>query len=159
MIIELSVGINYNDGTPTEWMEWKQIVPYEIGVIYNKAIRNKVPLNSVDELQDALKQIRENVEDIIVNDMIKQGIEYACKCEGIVTVSPEEINELVAKRDKGALKFLKLEKATKEELDNWDVSKLECLPLVRDFYDGFGTHSPFDGDWDLFVEFLEHDAE
>lgn len=155
MIVDLSVGINYNDGTPTEWVEWRQIVSYELGVIYNRAIRNKIPLDSVAELQDALKEIREHVEDTIVNDMIKQGVEYACKCEGIVPVDPVEINDLVAKRDKGALKFLKLQNATEDELNNWDASKLDALPLVRDFYDGFGTHSPFDGDWELFVEFLE----
>ena len=122
MIVDLSVGINYNDGTPTKWIEWRQVVSYELGVIYNRAKKNKTPFNSVKELQDALKQIRKQVEYVVVKDMIKQGIDYACKCEGIVTVSPTEINELVAKRDKGALKFLKLENATDDELKNWDAS-------------------------------------
>ena len=78
-----------------------------------------------------------------------------CKCEGIVPVDPAEINKLVADRDKGALKFLGLENATEDELEKWDASTLETLPLVRDFYGGFGTHSPFDGKWTLTVEFTE----
>ena len=133
------------------------IVSFEISKIYNNAVMNNVPLNSVEELSDTLAELREEIETKIIDDFITAGNEYVCKCEGIVPIDPAEINELVATRDKGALKFLGLETATKYELKNWDASTLETLPLVRDFYGGFGTHSPFDDKWTLTVEFLDPD--
>lgn len=78
-----------------------------------------------------------------------------CKCEGVVPVDPAEINKLVTERDKDTLKFFELENATESELSTWDATKLETLPLVRDFYDGFVTHSPFDDKWKLTVEFAD----
>ena len=155
MIIDLSVTIDYNDGEPAECFNCRRVIPFEISKIYNNAIRNNIPLNSVEELADTLAELREEIETKIIDDLITAGNEYVCKCEGVVPVDPAEINKLVAGRDKGALKFLGLENATENELKRWDVSQLDTLPLARDFYNGFGTYSPFDGDWDLFVEFLE----
>ena len=155
MIIDLYVTIDYNDGEPAECFNCRRIVSFEISKIYNNAVRNNIPLNSVEELADTLAEIREEIETKIIDDFITAGNEYVCKCEGIVPVDPAEINKLVANRDKGALKFLGLENATEDELKNWDASTLETLPLVRDFYNGFGTHSPFDDKWTLTVEFLD----
>ena len=81
------------------------------------------------------------------------------KCEGIVLVDPAEINKLVTECDKDTLKFFGLENATESELSTWDATKLETLPLVRDFYNGFGTHSPFDDKWELTVEFADTNEE
>ena len=157
MLIDLYVAIDYNDGEPAECFNYKRVVSFEISKIYNNAVMNNVPLNSVEELSDTLAELREEIETKIIDDFITAGNEYVCKCEGIVPIDPAEINELVATRDKGALKFLGLETATKYELKNWDASTLETLPLVRDFYGGFGTHSPFDDKWTLTVEFLDPD--
>ena len=151
------VAIDYNDGEPAECFNCKRIVPFEISKIYNNAVRNNIPLNSVAELSDTLAELREEIETKIIDDFIAAGNEYVCKCEGIVPVDPAEINKLVADRDKGALKFLGLENATENELDNWEASTLETLPLVRNFYNGFGTHSPFDDKWTLTVEYIEPD--
>lgn len=155
MIIDLSVTIDYNDGEPAECFNFKRIVPFEISKIYNNAVRNGTPLNSVEELSDTLAELREEIETKIIDDLITAGNEYVCKCEGIVPVDPAEINKLVTDRDKGAHKFLGLENATEDELENWDASTLETLPLVRDFYGGFGTHSPFDDKWTLTVGFAD----
>ena len=155
MLIDLYVAIDYNDGEPAECFNCRRIVSFEISKIYNNAVRNNIPLNSVEELADTLAELREEIETKIIDDFITAGNEYVCKCEGVVPVDPAEINKLVADRDKGALKFLGLENATEDELKNWDASTLETIPLVRDFYNGFGTHSPFDDKWKLTVEFLE----
>lgn len=155
MLIDLYVAIDYNDGEPAECFKCKKVVSFEISKIYNNAIRNNIPLNSVEELTDTLAKFREEIETRIIDDFITAGNEYVCKCEGVVPVDPAEINKLVAGRDKGALKFLGLESTTEDELKIWDASSLEPLPLVRDFYNGFGTHSPFDDKWTLTVEFLE----
>ena len=155
MIIDLYVAIDYNDGEPAECFNCRRIVSFEISKIYNNAVRNNIPLNSVEELSDTLAEIREEIETKIIDDFITAGNEYVCKCEGIVPVDPAEIDKLVADRDKGALKFLGLENATEDELKSWDASTLETLPLVKDFYGGFGTHSPFDDKWKLTVEFLD----
>ena len=159
MIIDLYVAIDYNDGEPVECFNCKRVVSFEIGKIYNNAVRNNIPLNSVKELADTLAELREEIETKIIDDFITAGNEYVCKCEGVVPVDPAEINKLVADHDKGALKFLGLENATEDELKNWDASTLETLPLVRDFYNGFGTHSPFDDKWTLTVEFLDPNEE
>ena len=133
MLIDLYVAIDYKDGEPAECFNCRRIVSFEISKIYNNAVRNNIPLNSVEELADTLAEIRDEIETKIIDDFITAGNEYVCKCEGIVPVDPDEINKLVADRDKGALKFLKLENATEDELENWDASTLENLPLVRDF--------------------------
>lgn len=159
MIVDLYVAIDYNDGKPAEYFNCKRVVSFEISKIYNNAVRNNIPLNSVEELSDTLAEIREEIETKIIDDFITVGNEYVCKCEGIVPVDPAEINKLVADRDKGALKFLKLENATEDELDNWDASTLETFPLIRDFYGGFGSHSPFDDKWTLTVEFTDPNEE
>ena len=155
MLIDLYVAIDYNDDEPAECFNCRRIVPFEISKIYNNAVRNNIPLNSVEELADTLAELREEIETKIIDDFTTAGNEYVCKCEGIVPVDPSEINKLVANRDKGALKFLGLENATEDELKSWDASTLETLPLIRDFYNGFGTHSPFDDKWKLIVEFLD----
>ena len=159
MIIDLYVAIDYNDGEPAECFNCRRIIPFEISKIYNNAVRNNIPLNSVEELADTLAELREEIETKIIDDFITAGNEYVCNCEGIVPVDPAEINKLVANRDKGALKFLGLENATENELENWDASTLEAPPLVRDFYGGFDTHSPFDDKWTLTVEFLDPNEE
>lgn len=159
MLIDLYVAIDYNDGKPAECFNCRRIVSFEISKIYNNAVRDNIPLNSVEELADTLAEFREEIETKIIDDFITAGNEYVCKCEGVVPVDPAEINKLVADHDKGALKFLKLENATETELENWDASTLETIPLVRDFYNGFGTHSPFDDKWTLTVEFLDPNEE
>jgi len=159
MIIDLSVIIDYNNGESADSFDCKRIVSFEISKIYNNAISNNIPLNSVEELADTLAMFREEIETKIIDELITAGNEYVCKCEGIVPVDPAEINKLVATRDKSALKFLGLENATEDELANWDASTLDTLPLVRDFYGGFGTHSPFDDKWTLTVEFLDPNEE
>lgn len=155
MIIDLSVTIDYNDGEPAECFYTKRIISYENWKIHSNAIKNGIPLNSIEELSDVLVKYRNEIETRIIDDLITAGNEYVCKCEGVVPIDTAEINKLVADRDKGALKFLGLENATEDELKNWDASTLEALPLVRDFYNGFGTHSPFDDKWTLTVEFLD----
>lgn len=155
MIIDLSVTIDYNDGKPVECFYTKRIISYENWKIHSNAVKNGIPLNSIEELSDTLVKYRDEIETRIIDDLITAGNEYVCKCEGIVPVNPAEINKLVANRDKGALKFLGLENATEDELEIWDASTLETFPLVRDFYNGFGTHSPFDDKWKLTVEFLD----
>ena len=159
MIIDLSVTIDYNNDMPAECFYTKRIISYEKWKIHNNAIKNGIPLNSIEELSDVLVKYRDEIETRIIDDLITAGNEYVCKCEGIVPVDPAEINKLVADRDKGALKFLKLENATETELENWDASTLETFPLVRDFYGGFGTHSPFDDKWMLTVEFADPNEE
>lgn len=155
MIIDLSVTIDYNDGEPAECFYTKRIISYENWKIHSNAIKNGIPLNSIEELSDVLVKYRNEIETRIIDDLITAGNEYVCKCEGIVPVNPAEINKLVADRDKDALKFLGLENATEDELKNWNASTLEALPFVRDFYGGFGTHSPFDDKWTLTVEFTD----
>lgn len=54
MIIDLIVTIDYNDGEPADCFTFRRIVSFEIGKIYNHAIRNKIPLNSIEELSDTL---------------------------------------------------------------------------------------------------------
>ena len=122
MLIDLYVTIDYNDGEPAECFNCRRIVSFEISKIYNNAVRNNIPLNSVEELADTLAEIRDEIETKIIDDFITAGNEYVCKCEGVVPVDPAEINKLVEERDKGALKFLGLENATEDEL-----KKLGCI--------------------------------
>ena len=52
MIIDLYVTIDYNDGEPAECFNCRRIVSFEISKIYNNAVRNNIPLNSVEELAE-----------------------------------------------------------------------------------------------------------
>lgn len=157
MIIDLSITVDYHNGEPVESFKCKKVIPYELGKIYSNAIKNKIPLNSVKELSDILTTFRNEIETRLIEDYITAGNKYVCRCEGIEPLGPEELNSMIADHDKGALKFFGLENATEEELKNWDASKLDVFPLVKEFYNGHGTRSPFHGKWELIVTFAEPD--
>jgi hypothetical protein len=115
---------------------------------------NKKSLNDIPELQDALRRAYGEIEEEI--DMgIENEDEYVLKCQGLLAMDPDELNDLVANRDPHALEFFGLEDADDDELDEWDANELDELPLIKDFVEEFEPYSPYDEGWDLNVRFVD----
>ena len=78
------------------------------------------------------------------------GDEYVLKCYGLLSVDATRVNELIAQRDKHALKFFGLESSSEDELNNWDANNLEKLPLVKDFEEDFKPIQPIYDKWNVY---------
>ena len=153
--VEIRYGITFGKLDSTDWIEWSIDLSDDEEKFYNHAIENKIPLNEVPELKNALKRAYEEIEDEEIDLGIENEDEYTMECQGLATVDPDEINDLIADRDPRALAFFGLEDADDEELDEWDANNLEELPLIKDFVEGFEPDSPYDEGWILNVEFVD----
>ena len=143
----------------SEHIDWELALTDEEAEIYNNAVKNKISLESIPELNEALQRAYEEIEENEIELAIENEDEYVLDCQGARTVDPDELNELIAERDPHALAFFGLEDADEKTLDNWDANELEKLPLVRDFDEDFEPYSPFDEGWDLRVYFVDSNNE
>ncbi len=155
MIVQIRYGVTFGKCDSSDWIERKIDLTDEEAVAYNNAIENKIPLNEVPELQDALQRAYDKIEDEEISMGIDNGDEYVLECQGEAEMDPEEINDLIADRDPHALEFFGLIDADDDEVDNWDANDLDELPLIKDFVEDFEPYSPYDEGWTLNVEFVD----
>ena len=153
--VALRYGVTFGKGDSSDWIDWELQLTDEEEKIYDHAIVNKLPLNEIPELEDALRRAYEEIEDEEISMGIDNGDEYTMECQGMAEVDPDEINGLIADRDPHALAFFGLEDADDEELDEWDANDLDELPLIKDFVEDFEPYSPYDEGWTLNVEFVD----
>ena len=97
----------------------------------------------------------EEIEEEEIAMGIENEDEYVLKCQGLLEMDPDELNDLIANRDPHALEFFGLEDADDDELDEWDANDLDELPLIKDFVEDFEPYSPYDEGWDLNVRFVD----
>ena len=159
MTVELTYYVTFGKCDSSDYMDWEIDLTDEEEAAYNNAIENGVPLDEVDELQDALSRAYEEIEAEEISLGIENEDEYVLECQGEAEMDPDELNDLVADRDPHALEFFGLTGADDDEIDEWDAYDLDELPLIKDFVEGFEPYSPFDEGWDLVVQFVEPDEE
>lgn len=155
MTVDLSYVVSFGDGDGSEKMEWQIELTEEEAEIYNHAIENKIPLCEVEELEEVLERAYEEIVEEETSNAILNGDEYALQCSGETEMDPDEINDLVAARDPHALEYFGISDLSDEELDEWDASDLDELPLIIDFDEDFDSYSPFDEGWSLEVVFVD----
>lgn len=155
MIVAIRYGVTFGKCDSSDWIDWEVELTEEEAIAYNDAIKNKLPLNEVPELQAALQRAYEDIECEEISMGIDNGEEYVLECQGEAEMDPDELNDLVADRDPHALDFFGLTEADEDELDEWDANDLDELPLIKDFVEGFEPYSPFDAGWTLNVEFVD----
>jgi hypothetical protein len=156
---ELRYYVIFGKGDSSDFMDWEIDLTDEEEKIYDHAIANRIPLNSIPELEDALQRAYEDIEEQEIELAIENEYEYVLECQGLAEVDPYEINDLIADRDPHALAFFGLEDANDDELEEWDANDLDELPLIKDFVEGFEPYSPYDEGWSLVVEFVDPNNE
>lgn len=104
----------------------------------------KSPLDNCPCLKKILDKAYKDIEDEEIGHFLEWEDQDTMECMGLIPVTADRINELVAKRDPHTLKFFGLTDLSDEELENWDAEDLEELPNVCDFEEGFEPESPFD---------------
>ncbi len=144
------------DGSDT--FDWSVAVDGEEEAAYLLAKKLRTPLESVPELDGVLSAAWEEIAEQEIENGVDLGDEYVLECLGLLEVDPDEINEMVAKRDQHALEFFDLTGKSDAELDAWDANGLSELPQIRDFEEDFEERNPFEGGWDLSVYFSENYA-
>ena len=153
--VELRYGIVFGKGDSSDWIDWSVELTDEEEKIYDHAIENEIPLNEIPELEDALNRAYKEIEEEEISMGIDNEDEYVMECQGVTSVDPDEINDLIAARDPHALAFFGLEDADDDALDEWDANDLAELPLIKDFVENFEPYSPYDEGWTLKVEFID----
>ena len=155
MSVEIRSYVSFGKGDSSEWIDWEIDLTDEEEAAYNNAIENKIPLNDVPELQEALQRAYDDIEYEEISMGIENGDEYVMECQGEAEMDPYELNDLIADRDTHALEFFGLTDADEDELDDWDANNLDELPLIKDFVEGFEPYSPFEEGWSLNIEFVD----
>ena len=153
--VELRYGVVLGKGDSSDWIDWSVELTDEEEKIYDHAIENEIPLNEISELEDALNRAYKEIEEEEISMGIDNEDEYVMECQGVTSVDPDEINDLIAARDPHALAFFGLEDADDDALDEWDANDLAELPLIKDFVENFEPYSPYDEGWTLKVEFID----
>ena len=155
MKAELRYGVCFGKGDGSDYFGWDVELTPEEEVAYKNAVENKIPLESVEELKDALDRAYAEIEEEEISNGIFYDVEFVQECQGEIEMDCEELNELVHNRDAHALEFFGLVDSTDEEISAWDAYDLEDVPMVKDFVVGFEPESPFLHGWDLNVEFVD----
>ena len=148
-------GVTFGKCDSSDWIECEIELTDEESEIYDRAVLEKLDLNELDSLKDALCRAYEDIEYEEICLGIENEDEYVMECQGEVEMDTDELNELVLSRDPYALSFFHLEDASNEELGKWDAEELENIPLVKDFDRDFEPTSPFNEGWSLNVEFID----
>lgn len=157
MIVDVRYGVIFGKGDASDWIDWSVGLTDEEAAIFIDALKNNIPLNTVDALKDVLQRAYEDIELEEIDLGLDNEDEYVMECQGMSEMDADELNDLVAERDPHALEFLGLTEADDEELDDWDAYDLDQLPLIAEFDEDFEPYSPFDQGWTLNVEFLDND--
>lgn len=153
--IEIHYGVIFGKGDASDWIDWTMEVDDEELEIYERDRLLMIDPNTDPQLKDCLERVYEEIEDEEIQNGIDFEEEYVLECQGMVPVAPDDINELVAKRDAHTLEYFGLTDMTDEELENWDANDLDELPDVRDFEENFEPSSPYSAGWILNIEFDE----
>ena len=153
--VKIQYCVTFGAGDSSDWLDYELELTDEEEIIYNNAIENKIPLNSITELENALDRVYSEIEEMEIQNNLAYGDEYTAECQGNYEMDPDDLNELIADRDPYALEFFGLTDASEDELDKWDANNLEELPLVRDFDEDFEEESPFDEGWSISLEFVD----
>ena len=153
--VKIQYCVTFGAGDSSDWLDYEVELTDEEEIIYNNAIENKIPLNGIPKLEDALDRVCSEIEEMEIQNNLDYGDEYTMECQGNYEMDPDDLNELIADRDPYALEFFGLTDASEDELDKWDANDLEELPLVKDFDEDFEEQSPFDVGWSISLEFFD----
>ena len=159
MVVDIRYFVRFGRLDSSNWINWEIILNDEEAEAYNNAVANKIPLNDVPKLEDALYRAYKEIEEVEIEYGIDNGDEYVRECQGEIPMDADELNDLVAARDAHALEFFGLTGADEDEIDAWDAYDLDELPYINEFVENFEPYSPFSEGWDLIVEYVDPNKE
>lgn len=89
--VDLLYCVKFGDGDCCDWVYYCIDLTDEEFAIYNDAIQNKKPLNSIPELQDALSRAYKEIEEMEIQNGIDNEDEFVLECQGLL--EDEEYDE------------------------------------------------------------------
>ena len=152
-------SVDYNDGNSKGWRIMTVRLPDELQEIYNYGVNHEYSPKTSKKLQDYLPVVRKEIEEQLIDEMIKGKDRYVIDLCGGRLATPEEIIDAVTDRDICALSYYGLENATDEEIENWNNYPAFPTPQLRDIYESYGDKSPFNDGWELYVEYYDPAVE
>lgn len=161
MTINLKYGVEFGKGDASDWIWWEVELDEEAEREYLRYKMFRLCLEDSAILCAVRDEAYEAIKEYETGNLCDYDDEYALECMGQVPVDPDDINELVKKRDRHTLEFFELTELTEEELDDWDANDIEdyMLPDACDFYPDFKPTNPFDEGWSLNVEFCDYEDD
>lgn len=155
--IDIRYGVVFGKGDSSDWIDWTADATDEEYEIYTRDVLLRIDPNEDERLSDLLSRAYNDIEEEEISNGIFYEDGYVLECTGRAPVDADDINDLVADRDRHTIEFFGLTGKSDEELDRWDANDLDELPNVCDFEEGFEASSPYDGGWILNVEFYGFD--
>lgn len=159
MYAELRYGATFGKGDSSGWIEWEIELTEKESEMYQNAVRLRIPLEEIEELEGVLQRAYDEIEAAEIENLLEIEDEYTMECQGILPVDPDEINDMVASGDEHAIAYFGLEELSQEQLEEWNANNLDELPLIKDFNESFEPFSPFELGWTLKVEFADPNEE
>ena len=82
--INLLYYVNFGKGDSSDWMPHTIQLTEEELAIYNNAVENKIPLNSVNSLVGVLNRAYTEIEEIEIQNGIDNEDEFVLECQGLL---------------------------------------------------------------------------
>jgi len=145
--------------------DWSDSVEYFVTLkgreeeTYLRALKLRLPIEEQKGMKRVLNRARPKIEKEAIQSLLDGQDWSAMEWMGVIPVSANEINRLVAARDPHTLAFFGLTGMSEKKLDKWDAAKLKKLPEVREFQKDFEPRNPYDVAYSLGVSFWEHPEE
>ena len=158
--IPFEYGVWFGPGDASDWYEWSATVEGETEAAYLEAMKLRLPFDEFPVLNELFDEAYKKIEETEIDNFLDcdWGYDYVRECLGRYEVDPDDINDLVAKRDPYTLEFFELTDLSEEELEEWDAYDCD-MPYVCDFDKDFVPTSPFESGWELNVRFCETPEE
>lgn len=147
---KVKAGSNYSDDDVFEWVV--DSPNKELEEAFTRAVMTGTYLEDVPEFQALCESEKSKIEEHVLQDLAKDGEDYTVlEALGEVRMDADELNNLVHSKDSYAIKFFGLESMTEDQLQTWNSSELETIPLVKDFQKDFKPINPFNSNYKLEV--------
>lgn len=156
MTVTLEYCTSFGDGDSGDFVEWEAELTEKQAAAYLQAKKLRRPLESVRELKNIPDREYDAIEEESIRNLIENEDWSALELMGLLPVSADEINGLVAARDPHTLEFFGLTDLDEKKLAKWDARKLKKLPEVREFHEDFEPENPYDTIYSLHIDFAEH---
>lgn len=90
-IVDFKYYVNFGKGDSSDWVSYSTTLTDKEFAIYEKAIKDKQPLNNIPELQKALRKAYREIEEMEIQNGIDNEDEFVLECQGLL--EDEEYDE------------------------------------------------------------------
>ena len=89
--VNLLYYVNFGEGDSSDWMPHSIKLTDDEFAIYENAVNNKLKLNTIPELENALERAYREIEEMEIQNGIDNEDEFVLECQGLL--EDEEYDE------------------------------------------------------------------